>query len=122
MKAVVPLAGSLLIPACSNPSTTALGTNVPLAPAPDLAGAGTPGVLVWRSPDLAAQERMASAYLIPPATVYRGRGSYFADLSPQQVDDIAIQRCFQYIPRPGIPALQRRVQRLLIEETDGRHP
>ena len=82
-------AAALLLSACTNPGTTALGINVPLAPAPDLAGAATPGVVVWRAPELAARERAASGYLIPPATVYRGRGSYFADLSPQQVDEIA---------------------------------
>src|SRR5437870_3817112 len=42
-------------------------------------------------------------------------------VAAQQVDDIAIQRCFQHIPRPGIPVLQRRMQRLLIEETNCRH-
>jgi hypothetical protein len=43
-------------------------------------------------------------------------------VAAQQVDDIAIQRCLQHIPRPGVPALQRRMQRLLIEDTYGRHP
>ena len=47
-----------------------------------------------------------------------GGGNWIA---AQQVDNIAIQRCFQHIPRPGIPALQRRMQRLLIEETNCRH-
>src|SRR5712691_7327216 len=42
-------------------------------------------------------------------------------IAAQQVDNVAIQRCFQHIPRPGIPALQRRMQRLLIEETNCRH-
>jgi len=83
------IAAALLLSACTNPSTTALGTNVPLAPAPDLAGAASPGSVVWRSPDLAEHERGASSYLIPPATVYRGQGAYFPDLSPQQVDSIA---------------------------------
>jgi hypothetical protein len=81
----------LLLSACTNPSTAALGTNVPLAPAPDLAGAGTPGVVVWRAPDLAERERFASAYFVPPAAVYRGQGSYYADLSDQQVDGIAAE-------------------------------
>jgi hypothetical protein len=48
-------------------------------------------VTVWRSPDLAERERAASAYYIPEATVYRGRGSGFADLTPQQVDQVAAQ-------------------------------
>jgi hypothetical protein len=78
-----------LLAGCSNPSTTALGTNVPLTPAPDLAGSDTPGVTIWRSPDLAEHDRRATGYLIPPVTVFRGKGSYFADLSPAQVDEIA---------------------------------
>ena len=79
---------AVLLSAC-NPGKAALDTNVPLKPAPDLNGAATPGVLIWRSPDLAERERMGVAYLIPPATVYRGKGSNFADLSPEQVDQIA---------------------------------
>jgi hypothetical protein len=82
-----------------------------LTTAPDLAGAATPGVVIWRSPDLAAHERVATSYLIPPVTVYRGRGSYFADLSPQQVDEVAarittdvrtaIGRRFKVVEAPG---------------------
>ncbi len=104
-------AAVLLLSACTNPSTTALGTNVPLAPAPDLAGAASPGSVVWRSPDLAQRERGASAYLIPPATVYRGQGAYFPNLSPQQVDAIAadvtrdvraeVGRHFRVVNAPG---------------------
>lgn len=79
----------LLLSACSNPSTTALGTNVPLAPAPDLVGSAPPGAVVWRAPDLAKHERAASAYLIPPATVYQGKGASFGGLKPPQVEAIA---------------------------------
>lgn len=82
-------AAGLLLAACTPAGTRALDAGVPLAPAPDLAGAAPGGSVVWRSPDLAASERSASAYVIPPATVYRGRGSYFADLSPAQVNQIA---------------------------------
>lgn len=78
----------LLLSGCTNPGKTALGENVPLKPAPDLAGAATPGVVIWRAPDL-AQERVASAYLIPPVQVYHGRGSWYSDLSQQDVDQIA---------------------------------
>jgi hypothetical protein len=84
------LAVGLMLAGCTNPGARAIDANVPLTPAPDLTGAATPGVTVWRSPDLQAGQQ-ASAYLIPPATVYRGRGSYYADLSPQQVDDVAAQ-------------------------------
>ncbi len=79
----------MLLSACTNPGTAALGTNVPLKPAPDLTGSATPGLRVWRSPDLAASERAASAYMIPPVTVYRGKGSFYSDLSPQDVDQVA---------------------------------
>ena len=85
------LTAALALAACSNPGKSALGSAVPpLTTAPDLAGAATPGVMIWRSPDLAQHERTASSYLIPPVTVYQfSRGSNFADLTPQQVDDIA---------------------------------
>jgi hypothetical protein len=76
-----------------------------------LNGAAPNGSVVWRSPDLGASEHSASAYQIPPATVYRGRGSYFADLSPTQVDQIAatltkdvraaIGRRFKVVDAPG---------------------
>jgi len=101
---------SLLLCAC-NPGKSALNENVPLASAPDLAGAAPSGSMVWRSPDLATAERGASAYYIPPATVYRGRGAYFADLSPQQAEEIAatltkdvrtaIGRRFKVVEGPG---------------------
>jgi hypothetical protein len=84
------LGAAFLLAACSNPGKTALGTAVPpLTAAPDLAGAATPDVMIWRSPDLAERERTASSYLVPPVTIYHGRGANFADLSPQQVNDIA---------------------------------
>jgi Protein of unknown function (DUF3313) len=89
---LVPVAATaFLLSACTNPGTAALGTNVPLTRAPDLAGAATPGVEIWRSPDLAHEEQRASAYFIPPATVYRGSGSDFGTLSPAQVDTIAAE-------------------------------
>jgi hypothetical protein len=78
-----------LLSACSNPSTTALGTNVPLARPSDLGSDAPRGAMVWRSPDLAQREHMASAYFIPPATVYHGKGASFANLTPQQLDEIA---------------------------------
>jgi len=79
----------MLLSACANPGVTALGTNVPLAPAPDLAGAATEGVMIWRTPDLGEHQSATKAYMIPPVTVYRGKGSFFSSLSPQQVDDVA---------------------------------
>jgi hypothetical protein len=82
-------AAALLLAACTPAGTRALDANVPLAPAPDLAGAAPNGSVIWRSPDLATSERGASAYVVSPATVYRGKGSYFADLTPAQVDQIA---------------------------------
>nr|WP_294555695.1 DUF3313 family protein [uncultured Rhodopila sp.] len=104
-------AAGLLLAACTPPGTRALDAGVPLAQAPDLAGAAPTGSVIWRSPDLGAAEHAASAYLIPPATVYRGRGSYFADLSPSQVDQIAamltkdvrtaIGRRFRVVDAPG---------------------
>jgi hypothetical protein len=104
-------AAGLLLAACTPPGTRALDAGVPLAPAPDLAGAAPSGSMIWRSPELGAAEHAASAYVIPPATVYRGRGSYFADLSPSQVDQIAamltrdvrtaIGRRFKVVDAPG---------------------
>nr|WP_294509597.1 DUF3313 family protein [uncultured Rhodopila sp.] len=101
----------MLLAACTPPGTRALDAGVPLAPAPDLAGAAPGGSVIWRSPDLAESERGASAYVISPATVYRGRGSYFADLSPAQVDQIAarltedvrtaVGRRFKVVNAPG---------------------
>lgn len=101
----------LLLAGCTSPGTRALDTNVPLTKAPDLSGAAPMGTRIWRSPELAAAERSASAYQIPPATVYRGRGSYYADLSPQQVDEVAatctkdvrdaIARRFKVVDQPG---------------------
>jgi hypothetical protein len=79
----------LMLAGCTNPGARAIDAGVPLTAAPDLTGAATPGVTVWRSPGIQSGQAEASAYLIPPATVYRGRGSYYADLNPQQVDDIA---------------------------------
>jgi hypothetical protein len=104
-------AAVLLLAACTPPGTRALDAGVPLTRAPDLAGAAPNGSKIWRSPDLAAAEHAASAYAIPPATVYRGRGSYFAGLSPSQVDQIAamltkdvrtaIGRRFKVVDAPG---------------------
>jgi len=104
-------AAGLLLAACTPPGTRALDAGVPLTQAPDLAGAAPRGSVIWRSPDLGAAEHAASAYTIPPASVYRGRGSYFADLSPGQVDQIAamltrdvrtaIGRRFKVVDAPG---------------------
>lgn len=80
---------SLAVGACTQPGEKALGTNVPLSSARDLEGAATAGVMIWRAPDLAEHERALTGYYIPDATVYRGRGSGFANLTPQQVDQIA---------------------------------
>lgn len=101
----------MLLSACANPGAAALGTNVPLTPAPELAGAATPGVVIWRAPELAEHERAATAYLIPPVTVYRGKGSFYSDLSAEQVDGIAanltqnvraeIGRHFKIVNQPG---------------------
>ncbi len=104
-------AAGLLLVGCTQPGTRALDAGVPLAPAADLSGAAPNGTVVWRAPDLGSSERTASAYMIPPATVYRGRGSYYADLSPAQVDDIAatltrdvraaVGRRFKVVDAPG---------------------
>jgi hypothetical protein len=104
-------AAGLLLAGCTPPGTRAVDAGVPLAQAPDLAGAAPNGSVVWRSPDLGAAEHAASVYTIPPATVYRGRGSYFADLTPSQVDQIAamltrdvrtaIGRRFRVVEAPG---------------------
>ncbi|WP_158258289.1 DUF3313 family protein [Rhodopila globiformis] len=102
----------LLLAACTPPGARALDTNVPLTKAPeDLSGAAPMGTRLWRSPELAAAERSASAYQIPPATVFRGRGSYYADLSPDQVDQVAamctrdvrsaVARRFRVVDQPG---------------------
>ena len=82
-------ATAVLLSACSNPGKTSLDTNVPLTRDPALQGTVSPGTLVWRSPDLAEHERGASSYLIPPAVVYHGKGSDFANLDPQQLESIA---------------------------------
>src|SRR5690348_478290 len=60
----------LWLAACTNPGTRAIDAGVPLTSAPDLAGAAPMGTRVWRSPELSAAERAASAYQIPPATVF----------------------------------------------------
>jgi hypothetical protein len=115
----------LLLTACTTTGTRALDTNVPLAAAPDLAGAAPMGTRVWRSPELAAAERAASAYQVPPATVYRGLGSYYADLSPEQVDQVAatctrdvrtaVAKRFKVVdqPAPGVLTLQLILARLV---------
>ena len=82
-------ATAVLLSACSNPGKTSLDTNVPLTRDPALQGTVSPGTLVWRSPDLAEHERAASSYLIPPAAVYHGKGSDFANIDPQQIESIA---------------------------------
>lgn len=102
---------ALLLFACSDPGKTSLDTNVPLTRAPDLAGTVSPASTVWRSPDLAQYERVTSSYLIPPATVYHGKGSSFGNLSSQEVDAIAtdltrdvrtaIGRRFKVVNAPG---------------------
>lgn len=109
IKGLVPLATAALLAACANNlGVKALGVDVPLKSAPNVTG--SPGVLVYRSPDVAGYERSATGYMIPPATVYRGQGSFFP-LSPQQVDEIAaeltkdvraeIGRHFQVVNAPG---------------------
>jgi hypothetical protein len=102
---------ALSLSACSDPGKTALGTNVPLATAPELQGTVSSEAVVWRSPDLAEHERGASSYLIPPATVYHGKGSNYGSLSPQEIDAIAndltrdvraaIGRRFKVVNAPG---------------------
>ena len=97
--------------ACTTTAEKALGTNVPLSTDRAAEGPGTTGVMVWRSPDLAEHERAASAYYIPDATVYHGRGSGFADLTPAQIDQVAAQvtqdvrksigRHFKIVKTPG---------------------
>ena len=79
----------IMLSACANPGTAALGTDVPLKKAPDLAGAATPDVRIWRSPDLNQSERATTAYMIPPVTVYHGKGSSYSDLSAAEVDQVA---------------------------------
>jgi hypothetical protein len=113
--AAVLAATTVLLSAC-NPGKAALDTNVPLKPAPDLKGAATPGVRIWRSPDLA--QHLASAYIIPPVTVYHGEGASFADLTPQEVDGIAagltkevraeVGRHFKVVntPGPGVATIE----------------
>jgi len=115
----------LALAACTPPGTRALDTNVPLTAAPDLSGAAPMGTRVWRSPELATAERTVSAYQVPPATVYRGRGSYYADLSPQQVDEVAatctkdvreaISKRFRVVdaPGPGVFRLELVLARLV---------
>ncbi len=108
----------LSLSACSDPGKASLDSNVPLARAPELEGTVSPSALVWRSPDLAEHERAASSYLIPPATVYHGKGSSFGNLSPQEIDAIAndltrevraaIGHRFRIVntPGPGVFTLQ----------------
>ena len=89
-----------------SPGTTALDTNVPLRSDPTLSA----GTVVWRSPDLARFEQMASAYYIPPATVFRGLGSVYVGLDQQQQEQVAaeltadvraaIGRRFKLVNRP----------------------
>ena len=118
-------AAALLLAGCESAGQQALGTNVPLASASNLSGAATPGVRVWRSPELASYERTATAYEIPPATVYRGAGSEFSGLTPQQVDEIAanltaevrqqFSRRFRVVnaPGPGVFSIQLIIARIV---------
>ena len=62
---------------------SALGTNVPLAGASNLAGAAPPGTQVWRAPDIA--QNPASNFYIPPAKVDTGPEARFTGVDPQQV-------------------------------------
>jgi Protein of unknown function (DUF3313) len=109
------LAAAVALPlsACSygNPvsiGTAALATDVPMKSAPDLSGTLPAAVVIWRAPDLANYERVASSYLIPPATVYRGRGASFGGLDARQAaadltTDVrtAMGRRFKVVDAPG---------------------
>ena len=104
-------AATMLLAGCTSPGKAALETNVPLKRAPDLAGAATPGVLVWRAPDLAEHQRTLTSYYIPPATVYHGKGASFAGLTPAQADQVAatltqdvtaaMRKRFKVVSQPG---------------------
>jgi hypothetical protein len=120
------VAAGLLAGCATQPGQSAVG-NVPLAPAPGLAGAATPGTVVWLAPNIA--QYPARGYYIPQATVFHGAGSSFADLTDAQQQEVAsiltedarraMSRRFQVVngPGPGIHTLQ-----LILVSVDPPHP
>jgi uncharacterized protein DUF3313 len=119
---LIPCAVAASLAGCTQPTAeSTLGTNVPLASAPNLAGAATPGLQVWRAPDI-AQYRPTGFY-IPPATVDTGTESQFSGVDASQVaamltEDVrrAVSRRYPVAntPGPGIHTLQLVLVRVVV--------
>ena len=77
------LLAGLLAGCAHSPTQSALGTHVPLKPAPELAGAAVPGARVWLAPDVA--QYVPSSFYIPPVTVDHGPSAEFEDVNPTKV-------------------------------------
>ncbi len=104
---LIPCAMAAVLAGCTQPTAeSTLGTNVPLTPAPNLAGTATPGLQVWRAPDI-AQFRPTGFY-IPPATVDTNPEGQFSGVDASQVaalltEDVrrAVSRRFPVVNTPG---------------------
>lgn len=89
-----------------NAGESALGTNVPLASASNLASAAPAGTQVWRAPDIA--QYPATGFYIPPVKVDTGPEAQFSGVDPAQVaamltEDVrrAVGRRFPVVNAPG---------------------
>ena len=83
------LLAGLLAGCAQAPEQSALGTHVPLKPAPQLAGAAVPGARVWLAPD--AAQYVPSSFYIPPVKVDHGPSAEFEDVDPTQVAAVLTQ-------------------------------
>jgi hypothetical protein len=106
-KWLIPFGMAALLAGCTQlPGESALGTNVPLGSAGNLAGTTPPGTQVWRAPDIA--QFPASGYYIAPVKVDTGSEAQFSGVDPSQVaamltEDVrrAIGQRFRVVNAPG---------------------
>jgi hypothetical protein len=105
---LIPCAAAALLAGCTQPTAeSAIGTNVPLSSASNLAGAAPPGTQVWRAPDIA--QYPASGYYVAPVKVDTGAEAAFSPgVDPAQVatmltEDVrrALSRRFRVVNAPG---------------------
>jgi hypothetical protein len=122
---LIPCAAAVLLAGCTQQPTaeSAIGTNVPLGTASNLAGAAPPGTQVWRAPDIA--QYPATGYYIPPVKVDTGPEARFSGVDPQQVaamltEDVrrAMSQRFRVVnaPGPGTHTFELTLVRLIPPE------
>ncbi|HJS86527.1 MAG TPA: DUF3313 family protein, partial [Acetobacteraceae bacterium] len=117
-------AAAALLAGCTQQTTgeSALGTNVPLGSASNLAGAAPPGTQVWRAPDIA--QYPATGYYVAPVKVDTGPEAQFSSgVDPAQVaamltEDVrrALGRRFRVVnaPGPGTHTFELTLVRLVV--------